>query len=188
MERGKLMGATDTLKHEHRVIELVLSGLERLAAQAEAGEAFSRRDAEKALKIVQNFADKCHHGKEEHHLFRMLEKRGMSREGGPLAVMLQEHEEGRAHVRAMQELLAKVEVEPQAAQSFAQHSRAYVELLRQHILKEDGVLYPMAERLLSAADNAELMKAFNAIEQDEMGAGAHEEYHRWAHELARGEA
>ena len=47
------------------------------------------------------FADACHHGKEEDLLFTELEAQGMPRDAGPIAVMLDEHAQGRALVRTM---------------------------------------------------------------------------------------
>jgi len=179
------MKVIEDLTHEHRVIELVLAGVEGLAAHAEREHRLDRERAEKALEILRNFADRCHHAKEERNLFRLMEERGVPREGGPLGVMLHEHELGRAHVQAMgQALPAAPDGEAAAARNFAEHARDYVDLLRQHIQKEDTVLYPMAERLLSREDDTRLMEAFEAIEREEIGEGVHEKYHQWAHELA----
>jgi len=181
------MKAVDDLQHEHRVIELVLTGLEWLARRAQSEQRLNRERAERALEVLRNFADRCHHGKEERHLFRMMEARGMSRESGPLGVMLHEHTLGREHIRAMVEALPRAaEGEAAALAAFADRARAYAELLRQHIRKEDSVLYPMAKRLLSEDDAQRLLTDFEAVERDEMGEGAHDKYHRWAHELAEG--
>jgi hemerythrin-like domain-containing protein len=179
------MRAIEDLVHEHRVIELVLTGLDGLAARAEAEHRVDRDAAEKALEIVRNFADRCHHGKEERTLFGLMEERGMPRTSGPLAVMRHEHELGREHVGAMLRALPGAAAgEAEASAELAAQARAYTQLLRDHIQKEDHVLYPMAERLLTPEDDARLMEAFEAIERDEMGEGVHEKYHQWAHELA----
>jgi hemerythrin-like domain-containing protein len=53
------------------------------------------------VDFVRNFADRCHHAKEEENLFPRMEARGVPRDGGPIGVMLFEHEEGRAYVRAI---------------------------------------------------------------------------------------
>ena len=177
------MQATELLKHEHRVIELVLAGLERLAGQVEAGQPLDRTLAAKALEIIVNFADRCHHGKEEQHLFTLMAKHGMPTETGPLFVMLHEHEEGRGHVRAMREALAAAPGEVADAR-FAASAHAYAALLRSHIYKEDNVLYPMAERMLNDQDDAQLLREFDEVERQEMGEGVHEKYPQWAHELA----
>ena len=63
---------------------------------------------------------------------------------------------------------------------------AYAELLRRHIQKEDNVLYPMADRVLTGQDQQALAEAFEKVEAQEIGQGVHEKYHRLAHELAEG--
>ena len=90
------MKATDILMDEHRVIEQVLNCLEKLADRCEATEVIDRASALKALAFFRNFADRCHHGKEEGHLFPLLEARGFARQRGPTGVMRHEHAEGRS--------------------------------------------------------------------------------------------
>jgi len=177
------MQATDDLKHEHRVIELVLTGLERIAERARTAHTFEQSPAERALEILRNFADKCHHGKEERHLFPLLEERGVPRQG-PIDVMLQEHEQGRGHIRAMVQASTDAAANAESLHLFAKHAAEYIELLRQHIQKEDNVLFRMAEQVLTEDDDKRLTEAFDAIEREEIGEGVHEKYHQWAHELA----
>jgi hemerythrin-like domain-containing protein len=177
------MQATDDLKHEHRVIELVLTGLNRIAQRAKAERIFEEEAADKALEVLRNFADKCHHGKEERHLFPLLEERGVPRDG-PIGVMLQEHEQGRGHIRAMVQASADAAGNAESLGLFAKHAAEYIELLRQHIQKEDNVLFRMAEQVLTEDDDRRLVEGFEAIEREEIGEGVHEKYHQWAHELA----
>jgi hemerythrin-like domain-containing protein len=179
------MKAIDDLKHEHRVIELVLTGLDRIAERADAERTVEHHSAERALEILRNFADKCHHGKEERHLFPLMEARGVARQGGPIGVMLHEHELGRGHIRAMVQALPEASSSAgEAVGAFTGNARRYVGLLRQHIQKEENVLFPMAEQLLTAQDDDGLVEGFETIEREEIGEGAHEKYHQWAHDLA----
>jgi len=170
--------------HEHRVIEVVLTGLERMAQRAKEDREVNQGMAANALEILRDFADKCHHAKEERNLFQLMAERGVPREGGPLGVMLHEHGQGRHHIETMARVLPGASRgDTEALRVFAEHARSYARLLRQHIGKEDKILYPMAEQVLTAEDDERLMKAFEAIEREEMGEGAHDKHHRWAHEL-----
>ena len=54
-----------------------------------------------------------------------------------------------------------------------------------HIGKEDRVLLPMADQVLSEADRAGLLERFEAVEQEKMGEGVHSCYHHLAEELKR---
>jgi hemerythrin-like domain-containing protein len=138
-----------------------------------------------AVDFIRNFADRCHHAKEEGALFRRLVHKGMPRDGGPIAVMLHDHEQGRAHVAALSAAIeGAARGEAGAVAALREHLRGYIALLRAHIDKEDHVLYPMADRLLSPKDQEWLQREFARLERDETGAGVHEKYRRLAVELA----
>jgi hemerythrin-like domain-containing protein len=167
------------LMDEHRVIEQVLNCLEKMADRCDAGEAMDGTSALEVLQFLRNFADRCHHGKEEGHLFPLLEARGFARDHGPTGVMLREHEEGRSLLAAMAGA-----VERDAPRAFVRHARAYVQLLREHIRKEDQCLFPLAVGVLSGADAESLARRFEHVENGEMGEGTHEQYLRLADDLA----
>ena len=173
--------ATEVLKHEHRVIERVLAVVQRLA---DPSRPLSLEPWRQAIEFIRGFADQCHHLKEEKILFPALEKRGIPVEGGPIGMMLQEHEEGRGYVRAMSEALEKAAKEPEAAKKIlADSARCYLRLLRDHILKEDEVLFNMADGTLTLDEQKQLAGEFEEHEEKEIGAGVHEKYLRMAHEL-----
>jgi hemerythrin-like domain-containing protein len=173
------MRATEILMDEHRVIEQVLNCLEKLADHCLAGEMLDGLSVMEALDFLSVFADRCHHGKEEAHLFPLLEARGLGRGGGPTGVMLHEHDEGRRLVAAMRQAVAD-----DAPRDFQRYARAYVRLLREHIRKEDQCLFPMAARILSGSDAESLAQRFERIEHAEMGEGTHEHYLELANNLA----
>jgi hemerythrin-like domain-containing protein len=172
---------TDILSDEHRVIERVLDALQRLTLLPVNQ---SLEQWRKALEFFRHFTDQCHHFKEEKVLFPALEKHGISREGGPIGMMLAEHEEGRGHVRLM---IAAVENLPKsngpACATLLDHAQAYIALLQEHIQKEDNILFRMAEQMIPEDDQKRILKDFEQHEAEEMGAGAHEKYLGIAREL-----
>jgi hemerythrin-like domain-containing protein len=178
------MNPIETLKQEHRVIEQVLDCLEAIAREAEANRRLDVARARDAVTFIREFADRCHHGKEEHRLFPMLERHwgtGM----GPVAVMRMEHEEGRACVRAMSDAIDTAESGGmEAIGRFVDNARAFVRLLREHIQKEDQVLFPAADRTLEADEHRALAKSFDWFEREDMGEGAHAKYLAIANALA----
>jgi hemerythrin-like domain-containing protein len=171
--------------HEHKAILLVLAAAER---EVLGIQATGRVDAEKIRKFLdffQNFADRCHHAKEERHLFKAMQGHGFPVGSGPIAVMLHDHDEGRRRLAAVAEALPAAESgDAEALTSLSRNLLAYVELLRGHIAKEDNVLYPMADRLFGPEEQQVLGEAFEKVEAEEIGEGVHERYHRLAHELA----
>lgn len=178
--------ATDILMAEHRGIERMLSIVEAAAGRVERGEAVPPALFADAATFFANFADRCHHSKEEKHLFATLAARGVPVEGGPIGVMLAEHDQGRAYVRTMREEGHKhAEGTLENPSRLVEAVRGYVGLLRQHILKEDRILYPLADRLLSPEDQAALVEACERVEREEMGEGEHERFHAMIEQLER---
>ena len=165
--------ATAVLRKEHEAIVKMLEVTEEVARRLDAGEYVAAETLADLLEFFRLFADKCHHGKEEDLLFPQLEKKGMPRAGGPLAVMLAEHEQGRALIRQM------------AGPAWAEAARAYASLLRAHIEKENHVLFVMAERILTPSEQAELAEGFEKSEVEKMGAGTHERLHAMMADLIK---
>jgi hemerythrin-like domain-containing protein len=178
------MTATGQLKDEHQGILLMLKILDQVAAKLEAKGKVNPEHLERIIDFFRIFADRCHHGKEEDLLFPELEKSGIPRERGPIGVMLAEHNRGRAYVQAMAESVAKNKKgEAQALTDFAKNARNYIALLTQHITKEDSVLFPMGDQVLSPQKQKELEEGFEKIEVERIGAGTHEQFHQLLHHL-----
>ena len=171
------MEATEILKKEHRIIERVLASLEVAAGRLSAGESVSPQIFIMAADFIKGFADGCHHKKEEGVLFPAMEAAGVPRQGGPIGVMLAEHEQGRhftADMRAAAERLAAGETD--AREAVADNALRYVALLRGHIAKEDNILFAMADRFIAEPAQAEVSEEFDRIEQEETGEGVHERF------------
>jgi len=170
------------LMEEHRVIEQVIGCLIKMAENAVASGELSVDHASQAIEFIQHFADHCHHAKEEDQLFTLMCQRGFSVEMGPVAAMLEEHERGRFHVRAMKEAVTKYEGgDKSAVRQFAANAHAYGSLLTAHILKEDFILYPMAQQAFEEGDEQRLLGEFEKVEQGH--ADHHERFLKVAAEL-----
>ncbi len=181
------MEPTEVLVSEHEIVEEMLGLLHLAAEQLDAGHPVDPEVFGKAIEFLRGFVDQCHHAKEERHLFPALVRKGVPEQGGPVGVMLAEHEQGRAHVRAMAEAVAQPRAgRANARQDLVKHARAYVDLLEAHIGKENGVLFPLADRMLGPSDNEELARQFDKVEAEEMGAGVHERYHKLVAEVRAG--
>jgi hemerythrin-like domain-containing protein len=173
------MGPIDELKKEHQAVLTALRILEEMASKGEGRVATeSVQDIEQLIGFFKVFVDQCHHGKEEKLLFPALEEIGVSREGGPIGVMLAEHDLGRLNISGMLAALRKIKSgDNRAAGALKESAVAYVDLLRRHIEKEDNVLFPIAAAQFSDETLAHLEIDFERLEKEEIGPGRHEEYH-----------
>jgi len=167
------MKPTEVLKREHEVIKLMLKILNKVCDKLEVKKAVNQEDLNSIIEFIRTFADKCHHGKEEHRLFPIMEKNGILREGGPIGVMIEEHELGRNYVKNMILALDKKKIS-----KFVENARNYILLLEQHIDKEDNILYPMADIHIKEDEQKKLTEDFEKFEREEIGVGKHEELHK----------
>jgi len=157
---------------EHRLIEEVLSSLDGFAARAGYGAEVSRDAVARYAEFFSAFADRTHHGKEEDLLFSRMVQRGLPAGEGPVAMMLAEHVQGRACVEALREIgNGSGPLTAEERKRVQERASEYIDLLRHHIAKEDRVLYPIAIRVLTAPDMAELESRFEAFEEKQVASG-----------------
>lgn len=179
------MTATEILKKEHEAILQMLKILGQMCDRLESGQLVKVEHLEQGVDFIKGFADKCHHHKEEGLLFPKLEALGIPKEDGPIGMMLLEHDEGRNFVKGLSEGIAQYKAgQAEAVKVIAANARGYINLLSQHIDKENNILFMMADMHLSEADQQELVSGFDRVEQEEIGSGQHEKYHQMLNELA----
>ncbi|MBN1146175.1 MAG: hemerythrin domain-containing protein [Anaerolineales bacterium] len=171
------MNATRVLMEEHRVIERVLGALEKAAGQLKSGRQVRASFFLEAADFIKHYADGAHHMKEEGVLFIAMKESGVPVQGGPIGVMLAEHEQGRQFTHRMREAALRLEQGDEAAlDQIIQNALGYAALLRQHIYKEDNILFPMAERVIPGAEQGQVNRDFEKIGQQETSAGVHTKY------------
>ena len=178
------MDAIETLMNDHRLIERAIGALVSFADEVRRKTTDDKTELARFVTFIREFADACHHGKEEDILFAAMVEAGFPRQAGPIAVMLMEHDHGRAHVRVLAELAAQEAAwSTEDRQRLAEHANGYADLLRAHIHKEDAILYPMAEQRLPPEVQRRVSADCEAYEARKTGSGEHERLHRLAEEL-----
>jgi hemerythrin-like domain-containing protein len=178
------MKATDVLMQEHRLIERVLDALEVAAGYLEHSQPVPPAFFLEAADFIGGFADGCHHRKEESVLFGAMIESGVPAGGGVIDMLLEEHERGRAFARGLREGARRLQAGDASARAqVLSNVRGYVALLREHIVKEDGMLFPMADEMLSPEQHKRVVEGFDRVEREETGEGAHEKFHALAERL-----
>lgn len=164
------MYPTDLLSQDHRVIERVMSCLEAAAQQLQIGKPVRPAYFAEVADFIKGFADGCHHRKEEEHLFPAMEEAGFPRFGGPIGVMLADHDEGRRYTASLRTAAERLAAgDASAVNAVVENALAYVSLLRQHIMKEDNVLFMMAKSALAPETQDALLEAFERVEREDGG-------------------
>lgn len=163
--------AIKELMDDHQIILRMLRALNGMCLRLGDGKTVPMADLDAVLDFIKTFADFCHHGKEEDFLFPAMGEVGFPREGGPVGVMLMEHGQGRAYVKALSAGLERARSgESAALKDVARAAAGYASLLSEHIGKEDNILYPMALDALPEARWKVLKDDFDRIESERMGS------------------
>lgn len=144
----------EELSAEHKKILEKLKELEKNIKDTE----IDKEKIKEFLNFTENFAEP-HHQKEENVLFPALEKKGIPKEGGPIGVMLFEHETEREHIKKLEKALKENQKE-----KVKEEAENIISLLREHIDKEENVLYPWAKNVLSEKELSNLVSQCEKIE------------------------
>ncbi|WNF35806.1 hemerythrin domain-containing protein [Bacillaceae bacterium IKA-2] len=105
-----------------------------------------------------------HSNREEEVLFEMMVKY-MGREGGPIAVMEYEHATAKLNLKEFIDKVAVIKAEQSSASKetaleLFRHIKIVYLTLTEHFMKEESILFPMAEQMLSAEEKQELADQF----------------------------
>jgi len=156
------MKATEILSKEHEYILNVVSAIENECHNLETEKNLDKGFFAKAIDFIKNYADKFHHAKEEEILFKELKKENVQgrMHCSPMDQMLHEHHLGREFVKNLEEGLKKNNME-----KIIENARGYCQLLREHIFKEDNILYGMADEALTDKEQDFLLKQFKVSDE-----------------------
>jgi len=157
---------TQTLVDEHQLILRMIALLEKNAPKTAEGVYFNWQFYLDGIDFIRQYADRYHHAKEEDVLFKSLVDNGMPKDHSPVAAMLMEHDQGRSFVRAMEAAVQLAQEGSQnTCQEIADNALGYAALLREHISKEDDILYPLAERVIPETMRVGILQGYQAAEQ-----------------------
>ena len=153
--------AAQVIREEHAAIAAMLRTVSLLLAQHRRDGTLPRFDALRAMLFyADEFPAREHHRKETELLFTRLRARTpLSRD--QLDQLDSEHGRGERMIRQVQHELTAFEMlgEPRR-QGFEQAVERYVDFYLQHMAMEEGDILPLAERVLTAEDWADLDAAF----------------------------
>jgi len=171
------------LRNEHSAISIILSVMKKVATRLKNREEVKKEHLEKIVEFLINFADKCHHGKEERILFPEIIK-----DISNLALvneLLGEHKAGRDYIHGMAQSLKYYDTGNPDAYHIAANMEGYILLLIAHIKKESKFLFPIIKKQIPDDVQLKIEEQFETLEQDVIGIGKHEEYHSWLKKLKK---
>jgi hemerythrin-like domain-containing protein len=142
------------LMEEHQWILRLLALIPALIKHCDLSLETGRQHMRDTVDFIRAYADRYHHAKEEDILFKYFDE-----SLDIIQVMFEDHKTARAHVAAIH---AAIEAQDKA--SLASHLTAYGELLKDHIKREDDILYPWLDRQLSMQQIGQMFARFAEVD------------------------
>ena len=176
MENVSKVTATAILANDHRTIEKVIPAMSMVADNAEQGRLLDISILRDLILFLRIFAEECQTAKEERGLFPALEAKNVLPAGCTVAVLKDEHQRAASLTK---ELLAALDAYTSGGYASSQGIlistlRSLAALYREHIWKEDHILLPIAEKVLSRKEQDVLCETFqrteSSINADELAA------------------
>ena len=155
------MNITLVLSEEHQNILKVIEGVLKECNEVERGKDLDMGYFAEVIDFIKNYADGYHHAKEEDVLFKMMLDNVENMHCNPIPVMLHEHEAGRQYVKNLEKGIANSD-----KKEILTNAIGYCHLLKDHIYKEDNVLYPMAEEALSEEQKELVQAKYNQVKDE----------------------
>ena len=149
------------IRDEHRSIAAILHGMDYLVNKLRAGRAkIDSRVFRAMIYYLDTFSERVHHPKEDRFLFSAMRGRGTEAER-VVADLEREHALGGDALRRLEQCLVRYEEGGEREfPAFAQAVDRFVQDYHAHMRKEEDIAFPLAERLLDAADWSAIDRAF----------------------------
>lgn len=164
------MKATELLKEDHQLIERALAALATATLQLDRSEPVRAGFFLGMVEFLEGFVHALHYRREEGVLFAAMERAGAPRTAGPLGAVIREHEVSRATTRAIRAAAERWEASDDSArEDVANEARKYVSLLKQHIAREDQLIFPMAEDMIPEGDHFQVLDDIMQLQSDGRG-------------------
>jgi hemerythrin-like domain-containing protein len=175
----------NALYDEHRSIAAVLSTMQALVRRArEPDVRIDPKVFRAMLYYLDVFSEREHHPKEETVLFAYIRRR--TRDGDAILDELgREHESGERAIRELEQAFVRYEEGGRGEfEQFAAAVDRFVGRYRAHMDKEEQKIMPLAQRVLTAQDWAEIEAAFAAHRDPLAGASPETDHEALFHRIA----
>jgi hemerythrin-like domain-containing protein len=176
--------STASLRRDHDLIEKVIKAMESTIHLLNDGKQIPASILLPVIDFSKNFTDVCHHSKEENSLFPALERAGMPRNMGPIAMMFMDHERSREIGKEMEDSATEYLASGNSTK-LINDMQKYVEHITEHLWKENNRLFMMAEARLQYVSK-KVDQELNEIEESKLKetGKTREHYEKLAENLA----
>jgi hemerythrin-like domain-containing protein len=168
---------TENLIQEHKTIIEILNIIKKIADNIKQKKVFYTMDIEKIVDFLTGFWDKCHNEKEEKALYPELISSRIQIEDNSIAGISNEHTKGRIYIKEMSYSIMNCKLgHAFSCEKLADCLINYSTLLRNHIQKEEEILFPLINQTLTDKKQKDILHSFEKIEEESIGHQVQEKY------------
>ena len=171
------------ISEDHSNMWRLATTIDHVAEEIEGGAKVDPAFFNSVFDYIEQFVDRYHHPKEDHHLFRLLRLRS-PKAAGILDPLQEEHRDGHQQLKTLRACAAQAAQDGRAAPEFVAALRAYTAGLKNHMRQEEKLVMPLAREALAPEDWAEIDRAFLDNEDPLFGDKAKAEFRELFHRIA----
>jgi hemerythrin-like domain-containing protein len=177
--------ATDNLRREHDAALRVYRLMDRAAAYLKDGRDISPFFFEQVVDFLQLFVVCAHHAKEEEIFFPYLIEKQIQENNVPINSIHQEHLEEHRLIDLMETGFQLYKAGKGSGRNLLIETfEQYTHIARRHVMKEN-TLFMLADKGLSAEEQATLAESFNELECRKLYEGTSARLKELVNELER---
>jgi hemerythrin-like domain-containing protein len=163
------MKPTDNLIIEHREISELLNIMSIIAENIKSKDVFYPNDVEEIINYLIIILDKSHQGKEDGVLYPELILSGIPKETAPLSIINYEHNLAKHYLNDINSCVVNCKIGNDfSGELLADSLTNYVIVIQNHIQREEEIVFPLANEVLSDEKQNEISQKFEDIEQKNM--------------------
>ena len=168
--------AVQTIRMEHFNIASVLTSFAHMLREIDAGRwKADHQLLSTVLDYMERYPEVYHHPKEEDYLFAAMLRRRPEL-ADKLEMVHKEHVKGAQMLAELREAQIAYSVDPSKFETFKGLAEAYMAFERRHMQREERELLPLALKILTDEDWADINEAFGRNDDPLFGAERRQEF------------
>ena len=160
---GELSESLARLKSEHPPLRKKMDGLYSLTQKIDQGIDMEENFHELIIKVKEFKGELDPHSEREEGVLFPMMGAYIGTTSGPIAVMEYEHDQAKSNIGAFLDQAEVGESTTDEKKKLAELVQNAYFILTDHFNKEENVLFPMAERMLSDVEKADLLQKIKEI-------------------------
>jgi hemerythrin-like domain-containing protein len=169
------MKPTEDLMYEHKAIKLILNVMSNISNSIKDKKVFYTNDVEKIVDFLSVYVDKCHRNKEETVFYPALSLSKSPIEN--IGLIINEHSISKGYLDEITCCVENCKIGSTfSGERIADCMANYVQLIEDHIQKEENDYFPLANKALSGEAQKEISKQFKLINDEFIGLDIHTRY------------